>query len=160
MKEALTSNIDDDLKNAFSSWIENWLDGEGSKKATDLILNAVKGKDLSNNIIVQEILKRKDQLIKKSIWSFGGDGWAYDIGYGGLDHVIATGEDINLLVMDTEVYSNTGGQCSKSTPAATVPVATNALNKPADISSSSNNLHINNCPAWCAPTPAVTSALY
>lgn len=120
MKQAINTNIDEDLKKAFSLWIENWLDGEGSKKATDMILNAVNGKDFSGNPIVQEILKRKDQFIKKSIWSFGGDGWAYDIGYGGLDHVIASGEDINLLVMDTEVYSNTGGQCSKSTPAAAV----------------------------------------
>ncbi len=59
-------------------------------------------------------------LVKKSIWVFGGDGWAYDIGYGGLDHVIASGEDINLLVLDTEVYSNTGGQASKSTPTAAI----------------------------------------
>ncbi len=57
-----------------------------------------------------------DYLVRKSVWSVGGDGWAYDIGYGGLDHVLATGRDINLLVLDTEVYSNTGGQCSKSTP--------------------------------------------
>jgi pyruvate-ferredoxin/flavodoxin oxidoreductase len=62
----------------------------------------------------------KQYLIKKSIWAFGGDGWAYDIGYGGLDHVVASGEDINILVMDTEVYSNTGGQASKSTPVAAV----------------------------------------
>jgi pyruvate-ferredoxin/flavodoxin oxidoreductase len=57
-----------------------------------------------------------DSLVKRSVWAFGGDGWAYDIGYGGLDHVIASGRDVNLLVMDTEVYSNTGGQASKSTP--------------------------------------------
>ena len=62
------------------------------------------------------ILKDKDYLAKKSIWIFGGDGWAYDIGFGGLDHVIASGEDVNILVFDTEVYSNTGGQASKATP--------------------------------------------
>ena len=59
-------------------------------------------------------------LTKKSIWIFGGDGWAYDIGYGGLDHVLAQGEDVNVLVLDTEVYSNTGGQASKSTPTGSV----------------------------------------
>ena len=69
---------------------------------------------------LKEINDRKDYLIKRSNWAFGGDGWAYDIGYGGLDHVLASGEDINILVVDTEVYSNTGGQSSKSTPTAAV----------------------------------------
>ena len=69
---------------------------------------------------MQEIYKLKDQLVKKSVWVFGGDGWAYDIGYGGLDHVLAANEDVNVLVFDTEVYSNTGGQASKATPAAAV----------------------------------------
>lgn len=67
---------------------------------------------------VKEILERKDYLIKRSNWIFGGDGWAYDIGYGGLDHVMSTGNDVNVMVFDTEVYSNTGGQASKSTPRA------------------------------------------
>ena len=66
------------------------------------------------------MLKAKDCLVKKSVWIFGGDGWAYDIGYGGLDHVLASGEDVNVLVLDTEVYSNTGGQASKSTPTGSV----------------------------------------
>jgi|GEM_PF-322789 len=70
--------------------------------------------------LAQEIYKAKDCLVKKSFWIIGGDGWAYDIGYGGLDHVIASGEDVNILVLDTEVYSNTGGQASKSTPIAAV----------------------------------------
>ena len=61
-----------------------------------------------------------DQLVRKSVWIVGGDGWAYDIGYGGLDHVLASGRDVNVLVLDTEVYSNTGGQCSKSTPRGAV----------------------------------------
>ena len=69
---------------------------------------------------VQYVLDNKDHLIKKSVWIFGGDGWAYDIGYGGLDHVLASDEDINVMVFDTEVYSNTGGQSSKSTPTAAV----------------------------------------
>ena len=66
--------------------------------------------------LAAKILKDKDYLAKKSMWIFGGDGWAYDIGFGGLDHVLASGEDVNVLVFDTEVYSNTGGQASKSTP--------------------------------------------
>ena len=70
--------------------------------------------------IVHEILQDKEYLSKKSYWAFGGDGWAYDIGYGGLDHVLASGEDVNVLVLDTEVYSNTGGQSSKSTPASAI----------------------------------------
>ena len=69
---------------------------------------------------LKEILEKKIILIKKSQWIFGGDGWAYDIGFGGLDHVFASGEDVNILVFDTEVYSNTGGQSSKSTPTAAV----------------------------------------
>ena len=68
----------------------------------------------------KEILKSKDYLAKKSVWIFGGDGWAYDIGFGGLDHVLASGEDVNILVFDTEVYSNTGGQASKSTPTGAI----------------------------------------
>ena len=70
--------------------------------------------------VAKEILSLKNYFTKKSQWIFGGDGWAYDIGYGGLDHVIATGKDVNILVVDTEVYSNTGGQSSKSTPAGAV----------------------------------------
>ncbi|MBQ3067086.1 MAG: hypothetical protein IJD18_03550, partial [Clostridia bacterium] len=70
--------------------------------------------------LIAEVLKSKDMLVKKSIWIFGGDGWAYDIGYGGLDHVLASGEDVNVLVLDTEVYSNTGGQASKSSPTGAV----------------------------------------
>jgi pyruvate-ferredoxin/flavodoxin oxidoreductase len=92
--------------------------------------NADKSVEVTNRLIpvlekekssvAKEILKLKQYLIKKSIWAIGGDGWAYDIGYGGLDHVIASGADINILVLDTEVYSNTGGQASKSTPIGAV----------------------------------------
>ncbi len=82
---------------------------------------ALKGAlDGSSNIIAKRLLPVADYLVKKSVWIFGGDGWAYDIGYGGLDHVLASGENVNVLVMDTEVYSNTGGQMSKSTPRAAV----------------------------------------
>lgn len=69
---------------------------------------------------VKHLLSLADYLVKKSVWIMGGDGWAYDIGFGGLDHVLASGKNVNILVLDTEVYSNTGGQCSKSTPRAAV----------------------------------------
>ncbi|NLB34169.1 MAG: pyruvate:ferredoxin (flavodoxin) oxidoreductase, partial [Tissierellia bacterium] len=120
MKEAINTNIDDKLKAVFSLWIDNFHDAEGSKKASQSIFTALNENNSKDNKTILEILKLKDHFIKKSVWSFGGDGWAYDIGYGGLDHVLASGEDINILVMDTEVYSNTGGQCSKATPAAAV----------------------------------------
>jgi pyruvate-ferredoxin/flavodoxin oxidoreductase len=71
-------------------------------------------------VILTSCLSLADYLVKKSVWIMGGDGWAYDIGYGGLDHVIASGKNVNILVLDTEVYSNTGGQCSKSTPRGAV----------------------------------------
>lgn len=118
MQEAKETNISPELKAAFSEWLEGMDDATASAKATDKILALAK-KD-SNNDIVAKILSLKDYLIKKSQWIIGGDGWAYDIGYGGLDHVLASGEDVNILVMDTEVYSNTGGQASKATPAAAV----------------------------------------
>lgn len=73
-----------------------------------------------SKVIADQIMVMKDYLVKKSVWCVGGDGWAYDIGFGGLDHVISTGEDINILVFDTEVYSNTGGQSSKATPTAAI----------------------------------------
>ncbi len=101
----------EDYLNAFN-------DREPSKKASAALLEALEGCNecgCEADALVKEILAAKDCLAKKSIWIFGGDGWAYDIGYGGLDHVIASGEDVNILVLDTEVYSNTGGQASKST---------------------------------------------
>lgn len=72
----------------------------------------------SDNVIAKRLTSVADYLVKKSVWIFGGDGWAYDIGYGGLDHVLASGENVNVMILDTEVYSNTGGQMSKSTPRA------------------------------------------
>lgn len=120
MKQAIDSPIPENIKNAFINWLDNMDDGEGSKQATDKILELLDGYDYQNNPLIQEIMKRKDHLIKKSFWAIGGDGWAYDIGYGGLDHVLASGDDINIFVMDTELYSNTGGQSSKSTPSACV----------------------------------------
>jgi len=76
--------------------------------------------NFKNNSVLNEIFMKKDYLIKKSHWLIGGDGWAYDIGFGGVDHVLALGDDVNIFVMDTEVYSNTGGQSSKSTPTGAV----------------------------------------
>ncbi len=102
---------------AFDEWTAGKDDAEKSKAASAKVLAALKGE---NHPAAAEILKLAQYLVKKSVWIFGGDGWAYDIGYGGLDHVIASGEDVNILVLDTEVYSNTGGQASKSTPVAAV----------------------------------------
>ncbi len=82
------------------------------------LLDLVEGR--KSEPLAQAILEDKDILVKKSIWIIGGDGWAYDIGYGGLDHVLAQNQDVNILVLDTEVYSNTGGQASKSTPTGSV----------------------------------------
>ncbi len=117
MKTALQNGIADDMKTAFAEWIEGMNNVEASKAASAKVIKACES---SNAAVAKDILDLKQYLVKKSIWSFGGDGWAYDIGYGGLDHVIASGEDINILVLDTEVYSNTGGQASKSTPVAAV----------------------------------------
>ncbi|MFZ4571975.1 MAG: thiamine pyrophosphate-dependent enzyme, partial [Bacteroidales bacterium] len=102
---------------AFQEWIEGKDDAVKSKAATVKLLPLLE-KETSQ--LARDITNIRQYLIKKSIWIIGGDGWAYDIGYGGLDHVLASGEDINILVLDTEVYSNTGGQASKSTPAGAV----------------------------------------
>jgi pyruvate-ferredoxin/flavodoxin oxidoreductase len=117
MTAAMNNGIANDMKDAFTQWLEAINDGEASKIASAKVIEACKDADAE---VAKEIMALKQYLIKKSVWAFGGDGWAYDIGYGGLDHVVASGEDINLLVMDTEVYSNTGGQASKSTPVGAV----------------------------------------
>ena len=117
MKAALESNISSDVKNAFNDWIVSKDDAEKSEIASKKVIELL---EKDNSDIAKDILKLKQYLVKKSLWIFGGDGWAYDIGYGGLDHVLASGEDVNVLVLDTEVYSNTGGQSSKATPTAAV----------------------------------------
>jgi pyruvate-ferredoxin/flavodoxin oxidoreductase len=117
MKRGLESNLPADVKQAFSEWLENKDNAEKSVSASARVIELLKN---NSDVISVEIMKLRQYLVKKSIWVFGGDGWAYDIGFGGLDHVIASGEDINILVMDTEVYSNTGGQASKSTPIGAV----------------------------------------
>ncbi len=122
MKEFIELNIDDELNGLFTQWIEGKNDAKKSKALAGLIIPKL-DKDVAEERgkeILKEIKEFKDYLIKKSIWIYGGDGWAYDIGFGGLDHVLASGEDVNVLVFDTEVYSNTGGQSSKATPRAAV----------------------------------------
>jgi len=104
---------------AAADWLANQNQGEGTRQRADRLIAAleqVKGQDH----LLQAIYEDKDFLVKRSQWLFGGDGWAYDIGFGGLDHVLASGEDVNVLVFDTEVYSNTGGQSSKATPTAAI----------------------------------------
>ncbi|MCX6666794.1 MAG: pyruvate:ferredoxin (flavodoxin) oxidoreductase [Euryarchaeota archaeon] len=107
-----------ELKEAFANWLEYMNDADKSKEYGDKI-KALLEKNHKDDILNQ-IWESKDLLTKKSIWAVGGDGWAYDIGYGGLDHVLAMNEDINILVFDTELYSNTGGQSSKATPIGSI----------------------------------------
>ena len=107
----------DEYQRAATNWINAMNDAEASKKASDALLAVCLG---SSEKDAKYVVKNKDVLVKPSMWIFGGDGWAYDIGYGGLDHVLASGENVNVLVFDTEVYSNTGGQSSKSTPMGAV----------------------------------------
>ncbi|MDO9511858.1 MAG: pyruvate:ferredoxin (flavodoxin) oxidoreductase [Bacteroidales bacterium] len=114
---ASMDKVNPELKAAYTEWLEGKNNSDLSKAATEKLLPLL---EKSEDTTAKEILALKQYLIKKSIWIIGGDGWAYDIGYGGLDHVIAQGEDVNILVVDTEVYSNTGGQASKSTPTAAV----------------------------------------
>ena len=118
MEEGIKNDVSNKCTELFKEWIEYMDDGEKSKEISKKILEEITKNEYKDNEIIQGILKKKDFLIKKSQWIVGGDGWAYDIGFGGLDHVIASGEDVNILVFDTEVYSNTGGQSSKATPTA------------------------------------------
>lgn len=118
MNEALQANISADLQNAFKEWNAGMNDADASRTAKEKMLPLLE--KYSNLPVIAEIIKLQDYLVKPSHWVLGGDGWAYDIGYGGLDHVLASGEDINILVFDTEVYSNTGGQSSKSTPVGAI----------------------------------------
>ncbi|HNZ43640.1 MAG TPA: pyruvate:ferredoxin (flavodoxin) oxidoreductase [Bacteroidales bacterium] len=117
MKTGMDSDLSAEIKDAFKAWLEGMNNAEASKTASEKVLALI---EKSEHPLAKQIVELKDYLVKKSIWIFGGDGWAYDIGYGGLDHVLASGEDVNVLVLDTEVYSNTGGQASKSTPIAAV----------------------------------------
>lgn len=115
--QSLNNGSSDELKEALKEWIETKDNNAASRRATDKLVPIL---EKSNDDISKQMLGLKHYLAKKSHWIFGGDGWAYDIGYGGLDHVLASGENVNVLVLDTEVYSNTGGQSSKATPIGAV----------------------------------------
>ncbi|MBN2079574.1 MAG: pyruvate:ferredoxin (flavodoxin) oxidoreductase [Spirochaetes bacterium] len=116
-RELISGGASPALKEALNEWVEGRGDSMKSNAASMKLVPLLEPEKDEN---AREILRLKDYLPRRSIWIFGGDGWAYDIGYGGVDHVLATGADVNLLVLDTEVYSNTGGQSSKATPMAAV----------------------------------------
>ena len=117
LMEENMDKVDTDLSELFTKWLQNRHSGEVTKALAPQLEVAIAN---SSNEAVKEILDLKDYIVKQSNWIIGGDGWAYDIGYGGLDHVIANNEDVNILELDTEVYSNTGGQSSKSSRAASI----------------------------------------
>ena len=114
---ALSGSASGDVKDACDAWLEAFDSFDGSRKASDALISALSA---DSSAAGAEILAMKDMLAKKTFWMFGGDGWAYDIGFGGLDHVISTGENVNVFIVDTEMYSNTGGQSSKATPLGAV----------------------------------------
>lgn len=123
MRALLELDVDEELKEAMKEWLEYMDDGTESRAKSDKVISAIENQQSTDtviNMLCDRIMDLKDFLVKKSVWALGGDGWAYDIGYGGLDHVLASGENINILVFDTEVYSNTGGQASKATPTAAI----------------------------------------
>ncbi|MBP3886063.1 MAG: pyruvate:ferredoxin (flavodoxin) oxidoreductase [Cellulosilyticum sp.] len=124
MKQVIAiPNIEPEVKAVCEEWLQNKENGTASKLASQKVMEVLEQAEVSNPLaraLMMEIEDKKDYLIKRSVWMLGGDGWSYDIGYGGLDHVMASGEDVNVLVFDTEVYSNTGGQSSKATPTAAI----------------------------------------
>ena len=117
--EALSAKISPDMKDVMSNWLKNMDNGELSRDWGNK-LKAQLQKEMAGNELLTQIWSMRDMFTKQSIWAVGGDGWAYDIGYGGLDHVMAMNLDVNIMVLDTEVYSNTGGQSSKATPTGSV----------------------------------------
>ncbi|MBD3880036.1 MAG: pyruvate:ferredoxin (flavodoxin) oxidoreductase, partial [Quinella sp. 1Q5] len=119
VEAALNLDISDELKDALKDWKENRDVSDDTRERADK-LTALLEAQRGNDALLNKIYNNRDFFVKRSQWILGGDGWAYDIGYGGLDHVLASGEDINVFVFDTEVYSNTGGQASKATPAAAI----------------------------------------
>ena len=112
VEDVVANGTNEEVKAAGQAWLDSYNCGATNGTATDKLIAALEACGCEKG---QEILKQKDFLAKKSQWIFGGDGWAYDIGFGGVDHVLASGQDINIMVFDTEVYSNTGGQSSKAT---------------------------------------------
>jgi len=117
VREIAQNGCSDEVKAAAQAWLDNMDDAKGSRETGKALLALCQKCDSD---LAKKVVEDADLLTKKSIWIFGGDGWAYDIGYGGVDHVLAQNEDVNILVLDTEVYSNTGGQSSKSTPTGSV----------------------------------------
>ena len=115
-----SENATDSFKNAVNSFMDTKDNGAANAEPAKALVAELEKGAAAGCPDCKDVLAHKEYLAKKSVWIFGGDGWAYDIGFGGLDHVLASGEDINVLVLDTEVYSNTGGQSSKSTPAAAI----------------------------------------
>lgn len=107
------------LQEAMTEWLDNMNTGDGSRQRADALADLLEN-EKNGDELLNKIYENRDFLVKRSQWIFGGDGWAYDIGYGGVDHVLASGEDVNVFVFDTEVYSNTGGQASKATPTAAI----------------------------------------
>ena len=112
VKEVMEKTTCDERKAACQAWLDTYNDGEANKAATKALVENLEAKVCCDT--VKDILSKKEYLSKKSVWIFGGDGWAYDIGFGGVDHVLAQNKDVNVFVFDTEVYSNTGGQASKA----------------------------------------------
>jgi len=122
IKELMGLTSDTAVTTVAQDWLDHMEDGHNSRQYSDALVASLEKLEVTGEAIdVKEfILHNKEHLVKKSMWMFGGDGWAYDIGYGGLDHVLATGVNVNILIVDTEVYSNTGGQSSKATPLGAV----------------------------------------
>jgi pyruvate-ferredoxin/flavodoxin oxidoreductase len=118
LDKLVEANVSEEVNAAAKAFKETKENGKANRESTDKLIAAIE--KVKDNEFAAKVLDDKDFLAKKSIWILGGDGWAYDIGFGGLDHVLASGKDVNILVFDTEVYSNTGGQASKSTPAGSV----------------------------------------
>ncbi|MDW7657762.1 MAG: pyruvate:ferredoxin (flavodoxin) oxidoreductase [Bacillota bacterium] len=123
LKDIVSQNPGEALAEAIGNWLEAMEDGSRSRQLSDALAAALKAYNGDNEAVralIVKALELETYFVKRSTWIIGGDGWAYDIGYGGLDHVLASGEDVNVLVLDTEVYSNTGGQASKSTPTGAI----------------------------------------
>jgi pyruvate-ferredoxin/flavodoxin oxidoreductase len=123
IEKLMANGISADLKSAFQQSLDLWTDtGEeaqvAAQKVKDLLPDTLKSANENTLSMIKKVVELQDYLVDRSIWCLGGDGWAYDIGYGGLDHVLAANRNVNILVVDTEVYSNTGGQASKATPLA------------------------------------------
>ena len=123
IKDLLKCKISEYAKLVLTDWLEHKDISDATRDRSERVISILENEnaeDKDTKELIGLILDDKEFLIKRSQWIFGGDGWAYDIGYGGLDHVLASGENVNILVFDTEIYSNTGGQSSKSTPAAAI----------------------------------------